>query len=112
MNGRNTLGLVAVVALLAGCGGAPFAERDPRGYEACSEWAGYLSEGGAVAVIGGSLVVADIARKSSTPEIRESVTNLLDDEAATATGDQFGKLDTDRLEAACESEGFEFKDSN
>ena len=104
---RVMLGGLALTFLTA-CGGAPFAERDPKGYEACSEWAGYQSEGGTTAEVGGNFVVADLARKSSSKAIRESVTNLFDDETAEIAGDQFGVLDEDKFKAACEDEGFEF----
>lgn len=96
------------VALLSACGGASFAESDPKGFEACSEWASYQSKGDVISKVGGDLVVADLARKSASKAIRGSVTNLIDDEDVEAAGDQFGLLDHDKFRAACEAEGFEF----
>lgn len=104
---RVLLGGIAL-AFLSACGGASFAESDPKGYEACSEWAGYQSKGDVISKVGGDLAVAELARKSASKAIRGSVTNLIDDENVEAAGQQFGLLDHDKFRAACEAEGFEF----
>ena len=102
---RVMLGGLAL-ALLTGCGGAAFAEKDPKGYEACSTWAGYQSKGDVTSLVGGDLAVADLARQSASKAIRDSVTNLFADEDVEAA--TFGLLDHDKFKAACEDEGFEF----
>jgi hypothetical protein len=97
------------LAALAGCGSQSFAERDPKGYEACSTWAGYASKGDVTSLIGGSLVVADLARESSSKAIRRSVSNLFGEDALDkAGGEQFGLLDREKFEAACKGQGFDF----
>lgn len=83
-----------------------FQESDPEGFKACSTWSGYTSAGDPVSLVGGALEVADMARRSTTAEIRDSVSNLIDDDLlADAGGQQFGLLDRPRFEAACTQKG-------
>lgn len=99
---------LALVLALSACGEESFAERDPKGYEACSEWARYKSEGGVAAILGGGAEVAKVARGASSKAIRESVSNLFDEETIDDVDQQFGLIDAEKLEAACTDEGFEF----
>lgn len=102
------LALLAVGATTA-CGEEPFQDRDPKGFEACSQWSGYTSSGDVTSIVGGGLAVAEVARQSNTPEIRDSVSNLFDDDSLTDAGiEQMGLLDREAFETACEEEGFEF----
>lgn len=98
---------IALIALSA-CGEESFAERDPKGYEACSEWARYSSEGGVEAIIGGGAEVAKIARGASTEAIRDSVSNLFDEDTVNEVDGQFGLIDAGKLESACTEQGFTF----
>lgn len=91
--------------VLTACGGESFAERDPNGYEACSQWASASSKGDTTSLLGGMLGISEVARKSSTKAIRASVKNLMDKASADKVG-QFGLVDTDKLEKACADEGF------
>lgn len=94
--------------LMAGCGGGQsFAERDPKGYDACGKWAAAKSRGDVTSLIGGNMAVAELARESSTKAIRDSVENLMDEESADDVG-QFGMVDAKKLEKACKDAGFEF----
>lgn len=100
----------AVVVLAAGCGSAPFSERDPDGYEACSVLAETSAHSSAGVQMGGLIEAARYARKASTKAIRDSATSLFDSDAVEATGgtDDFPIVDADELRAACSDEGFEF----
>lgn len=98
------LGAASTIALTA-CGSGPsFAERDPKGYKACSDWADYKSRGDATSLVGGMMAVADTARGSATKDIRASVSNLFDQDTADAAGAQVGLLDADKFEAACKKQ--------
>jgi hypothetical protein len=107
---RTVISALTTLAVLGclGCGGQSFAQDDPKGYEACSKWAGYKSRGDAASIVGGGLAVAEIARESKSKNIRAAVSNLFDEDAAEITGQQFGLLDAEKFEAACEDQGFEF----
>lgn len=101
---------VAGALTCSSCAGEAFQDGDPKGFEACSTWSGYTSSGDVVSLVGGALEVAEIARQSTTDEIRDSVSNLFDDETVgDAGGQQFGFPDRAAFEEACEEEGdFEF----
>jgi len=108
------VGLTAAAALTlvaAACGTEEsFADRDPNGYEACSEYAAYEADGSVVAKVGGRMVVADLARRSATKAIRDAASeNLFSDDAADKiAGGNFAMLDADAFEKACRDAGFDF----
>lgn len=103
---RITSAVLAAVVLASGCGGESFADRDPKGYEACGKWAAAKSRGDVTSIVGGNLEVAELARESSTKAIRASVENLMDEESAGDVG-QFGMIDAKTFEKACKDEGFD-----
>jgi hypothetical protein len=104
---RLVASLAVVVALsvsIVACGGPTFAERDPNGYRACSDWMADVSKGDSGSILDGLLGVADEARTSTTKTIRDSVDNLVDGHTADEVG-QMGLLDTDKFEKACKAQG-------
>ncbi|MFS0883970.1 hypothetical protein [Aeromicrobium sp. 179-A 4D2 NHS] len=107
---------IATLALLAGCGGseAPFSERDPEGYKACSMFAETHASKDMEVKIGGLLTSGEQARKAGTKAIRESAEAVFDEDAMDALkgteneGNDFPMVDADKLKKACSNEGFEF----
>lgn len=108
-------GFIAVsVLLVAGCGGASFAEEDPHGHAACTELAKVESAQDATNKVGGLMQAGEEARQASTKSIRDAVEAVFDEEAMEALqgtsseGQNFYIADRDKLTAACEEQGFEF----
>lgn len=105
----TAVGGALVAVLLGACGGQSFSQRDPHGFQACSDWQADVSRGDATSIVGGLLAVADVARESTTKSIRDAVSNLA---SGQAVSDQsgMGLIDSDKFEKACKANGnFDFK---
>ena len=87
---------LALVVLLAGCGGPSFAEADPNGYKACQLLIQANQSDDSADRVNGILDEGQLAIVAESADIRASATKL-----ATS----FSYVDPDKLTTACEAHG-------
>lgn len=105
--------LALSIGMSACSGQESFAQRDPKGYEACSAYAAAQKETDPIVKLNSNFAIGDLAREAGTKEIQDSVEAMFDEDAMEALrgteseGRNFFMIDNGKFVAACKASGFD-----